>query len=80
MPRIPQTNGEIIDAFGWRRFGEICGFTRHPQQRVSDMRRRDSIASRHWPAIVAAPEAAGLGITYEVLAQAQRGAGRKDAA
>lgn len=70
MPRIPQTNSEIIDAFGGRRFGEVCGFARYPEQRASDMRRRDSINSRYWPAIVAAAEQAGLPITLEILASA----------
>jgi len=72
MSRIPQTNSEIISAFGKGRFGEICGFKRYPSQRANDMMRRDSINGRHWPAIVAAAQEAGLPITYEVLAMAQQ--------
>lgn len=72
VTRIPRTNAEIIDAFGNRRFGELCGFLKFPVQRASDMRRRNKIASAHWKPIADAAKAEGLPITIETLERAQR--------
>jgi hypothetical protein len=63
-----KTVADIIDALGGpTKFGEICGFDRHPGARGSDMRQRGSIAVRHWPAVLAAAEAKGIALTERDL-------------
>ena len=59
---------EIIDALGGpTEFGRICGFTRNPGSRGSDMRQRGSIPVPYWPRIVEAARARGLAINNDVL-------------
>ena len=62
-----QSFSEIIDSFGGQAdFANILGTT---QQNVSQMRKRNSIPSRFWPATVRAATERGIeGINYEMLA------------
>lgn len=62
---------EIIAALGGpTAFGVICGFTKNPGARGSDMRQRESIPVVYWPRIVEAAQARGLAIDNDVLVQA----------
>ena len=59
---------EIIDALGGSTaFGVICGFTKNPGARGSDMRQRESIPVVYWPRIVEAAQARGIPIDSNVL-------------
>lgn len=61
---------EIIDALGGpTQFGRLCGFTRNPASRGSDMRQRSSIPVIYWPRIVEAARARGLQIDNDVLVE-----------
>ena len=45
-----RTVSDIIDALGGSTaFGRICGFTKNPGARGSDMRQRESIPVVYWP-------------------------------
>ncbi|MGN8092842.1 hypothetical protein [Methylobacterium sp. 22177] len=48
-------------------FGVICGFTKNPGARGSDMRQRGSIPVVYWPRVVEAAQAKGLAIDNDVL-------------
>jgi hypothetical protein len=64
---------EIIDALGGpTEFGRICGFTKNPGARGSDMRQRGSIPVIYWPRIVQAARAADLAITNDTLVAAHQ--------
>lgn len=59
---------QIIAALGGpTAFGVICGFTKNPGARGSDMRQRGSIPVIYWPRIVEAAQAKGLPIDNDVL-------------
>ncbi|EIZ83661.1 hypothetical protein WYO_3674 [Methylobacterium sp. GXF4] len=59
---------EIIAALGGpTAFGVICGFSKNPGARGSDMRQRGSIPVIYWPLIVDAARARGLAIDNDVL-------------
>lgn len=59
---------EIIEALGGpTEFGRICGFSRNPGARGSDMRQRGSIPVLYWPRIVAAAKDKGIAIDNDVL-------------
>lgn len=69
MESIP----EIIAALGGSTaFGRICGFSRNPGSRGSDMRQRGSIPVIYWPRIVAYAKANGLPIDNDVLVRAHQ--------
>lgn len=62
---------EIIAALGGpTAFGVICGFSKNPGARGSDMRQRGSIPVVYWPRIVEAAQAKGLLIDNDVLVRA----------
>lgn len=62
---------EIIAALGGpTAFGVICGFSKNPGARGSDMRQRGSIPVVYWPRIVEAALARGIEINNDVLVQA----------
>ena len=47
------TVSEIIDLLGgYAETGRICGYRANQRQRGFDMKARDSIPLRHWPAIL----------------------------
>lgn len=59
---------EIIEALGGpTEFGRICGFTRHPGARGSDMRQRRSIPMRYWARVIEAAQARGKDLTTDAL-------------
>lgn len=59
---------EIIAALGGpTSFGVICGFSKNPGARGSDMRQRGSIPVIYWPRIVEAAQARGIEINNDVL-------------
>lgn len=65
------TVAQIIDQFpSLADFGQICGFEKNPEQRASDMKRRDSIPSRYWSSIVDGANKIGIKIDYKTLAEA----------
>ena len=64
---------EIIAALGGpTAFGRICGFTKSPGARGSDMRQRGSIPVTYWPRIVEHAKEAGLAIDNDVLVRAHQ--------
>lgn len=64
---------EIIDALGGpTEFGRICGFSKHPGARGSDMRKRSSIPVAYWPGVVEAAKARGIAIDNDVLVRAHQ--------
>ena len=59
---------DIIDALGGpTEFGRICGFTKNPASRGSDMRQRGSIPVASWPKLVEVARTRGLQIDNDVL-------------
>lgn len=72
---------EIVDALGGpTEFGRICGFTRNPGSRGSDMRQRGSIPVAYWPRIVEAAQARDVAINNDVLVRAHQPATSEEAA
>ena len=68
-----ETVAEIIDALGGpTAFGRICGFSRNPAARGSDMRQRGSIPVIYWPHVVEAAEAASIAINSDILVRAHQ--------
>ncbi|MDF2602336.1 MAG: hypothetical protein K0Q54_5159 [Methylobacterium brachiatum] len=62
---------EIIDALGGSTaFGRICGFTKNPGARGSDMRQRGSIPVVYWPLIVEHARTHDIAINNDVLVRA----------
>ncbi|MHB2205028.1 hypothetical protein [Methylobacterium sp. CM6257] len=71
MPTAMESVIAIIDALGGSTaFGRICGFTKNPGARGSDMRQRGSIPLVYWPRIVEHARAHGIAIDNDVLVQA----------
>ncbi len=63
-----KTVSDIIDALGGSTaFGRVCGFTRNPGARGSDMRQRGSIPVVYWPRIVAYACTREIAIDNDVL-------------
>ena len=59
---------EIIATLGGpTAFGVICGFSKNPGARGSDMRQRGSIPVIYWPRIVEAAQVRGIEINNDVL-------------
>lgn len=64
---------EIIAALGGpTAFGVICGFSRNPGARGSDMRQRGSIPVTYWPRIVEHARRRGIAIDNDVLVRAHQ--------
>lgn len=73
MKTIP----EIIGLFGSdSEFGRACGFTKHPAARAGDIKRRQKIPPKHWPALVAEAKRRRLPLTWEVLVAANEASAR----
>ncbi|KTS07926.1 hypothetical protein SB2_02840 [Methylobacterium radiotolerans] len=63
-----RTVSDIIDALGGSTaFGRICGFTKNPGARGSDMRQRESIPVVYWPRIVEYARARDIKIDNDML-------------
>ena len=62
---------QIITALGGpTEVGRICGFDRNPGARGHDMKRRQSIPVRYWPAIIQHAKRKGItGITHKSLTE-----------
>jgi hypothetical protein len=64
---------DIIDALGGSTaFGVICGFSKNPGARGSDMRQRGSIPVIYWPRVVEAARDKGKAIDNDVLVRAHQ--------
>lgn len=62
---------EIIAALGGpTAFGVICGFSKNPCARGSDMLQRGSIPVVYWPRIVEAARTRGIQINNDILVRA----------
>ncbi len=70
MMRSMKTVSEIIDGLGGNsEFAQICGWTKNPNQRGADIRRRASIPVGYWKRVVAAAEERGISLDYEELVE-----------
>jgi len=68
-----ETVPDIIAALGGSTaFGRICGFTKNPGARGSDMRQRGSIPVAYWPRIVEHAKAQNIAIDNDVLVRAHQ--------
>lgn len=74
MPNHILSVPDLIDeAGGPAAFGRICGFKKNPGPRGSDMKTRNNIPVRYWPAILNWAKGADRAWRYHTLVQAHIG-------